>query len=79
MTELDGSTVYLWGLTLVHVCACAPAAMPPDQVEAQVNTKTPTGIESPWQVDTEPVGDGAPNPRPCNSDPDGRLHYLMVC
>jgi hypothetical protein len=81
MAQPDATTVYLWGLTLVHVCCCAPATLTGEEVAAAVNAKEPTGITSGWQVDTspDPAGDGAPNPRPCPDAPGARLHYLMVC
>lgn len=76
--DLEDGRVYLYAHGLVYTSACAPAAMPPEQVEAAVNIESPTGISSCWSLADEPFADGTPNPGPCDQGPD-RRHYLLSC
>jgi hypothetical protein len=75
-----GAMVYVYAHGLVHCSACAPAAMGPEEVAAEVNRLHPTGISSPWQHSTDPeFANGGPNPSPCDQEPDARRHWLMAC
>ncbi len=72
--------VILYAVGLLSCSACAPAALTPEEVTALVNQENPTGVDSPWQVSTEPsFTTGQPNPCPCNRSPSTRMHYLMEC
>ena len=68
--------VYTSGL--VNCCACAPADMPAEDVEAAVNRQNPTGISSRWSVSDEPFSGGEPNPSPCSDGPL-KKHWLLSC
>jgi hypothetical protein len=75
-----GDEVYVYALGLVHCSACAPVTMAADQIATAVNLKHPTGISSRWQVSDDPeFAQGAPNPAPCDQEPEARRHWLMVC
>lgn len=78
-TQLESGRVYIYGLELACASACAPAAMPADEVAAMVNSQSPTGISSPWQVAEDPFANGTPNPAPCDQDAGGRRHWLLEC
>jgi hypothetical protein len=46
----DTSVFFIGSPGLVAVAVCAPAALTAEQIEAEVNAKSPTGISSPWTV-----------------------------
>jgi hypothetical protein len=80
----DDSSVFFTGSPgLVSMAVCAPAGMTREEIVAQVNVKSPTGLVGGWIVTDE--GDlpddidlTAGYPRPC-PDGGGRLHYVMNC
>lgn len=75
------SKVHAYAVGIVSLSACAPAGMPPGQVEAEVNAQDPTGLDGcPWRLagDEKKFADGKPNPGPCEQEP-GRMHYLFHC
>ena len=76
----DSSVFFIGEPGLVALAVCAPAALTREQIAAEVNTKNPTGISSPWAV-TEAADladyDG-PYPVQC-PDEDGRRHYMVHC
>jgi hypothetical protein len=77
----DDSSVYFIGEPgLAAMAVCAPAALTPEQIGAEVNAKSPTGIGSPWTVsDAADLYDyDGPYPVQC-PDEDGRRHYMMHC
>lgn len=72
--------VKIYSLGLVHASACAPAAMERAGVEQAVNAVHPTGIDSDWAVSGDrQFRDGTPNPGPCDTEPEARRHWLLVC
>lgn len=76
----DNSVYFIGGPGLVSVAVCAPLTMTRDQIAAEVNAKSPTGISSPWTVtDVADLYDyDGPYPVKC-ADDDGRRHYMMNC
>jgi hypothetical protein len=79
-TQMEPGRVYVYGTGLIYTSACAPADMPPGDIEIAVNTQHPTGISSRWAMsDDETFSTGEPNPAPCDQDPEGRHHYLLNC
>lgn len=76
-----GSSVFFIGQPgLVAMAVCAPAVLTREQIGAEVNAKSPTGISSPWTVtDAADLYDyDGPYPAQC-PDEDGRRHYMMHC
>lgn len=76
----DSSVFFIGGLGLVTVAVCAPAALTREQIGAEVNAKSPTGISSPWAVaDAADLHDyDGPYPVQCPDEPR-RRHYMMHC
>lgn len=70
--------VEIYSVGLCYASVCAPADMSAEVVAHAVNQQHPTGIGSQWQVADEPFGNGAPNPSPCNDNPE-RQHWLLAC
>jgi hypothetical protein len=68
--------VYATGLLCTSVCT---SLEDDDEVERRVNRLNPTGIPSPWRIDSSPTfSDGTPNPCPC-PDTAGHRHVLLSC
>jgi hypothetical protein len=65
---------------LVSRAVCAPAGMGREEIAAEVNARSPTGISSPWTVTgAEDLTDyNGPYPAQC-PDEAGRRHYLLHC
>jgi hypothetical protein len=79
-TEFGDGRVHVYRAGLVYLSACAPADMPPGEIETAVNTQHPTGIASGWAMsDDKTFSGGEPNPAPCDKDPQGRRHHLLSC
>lgn len=78
-TGLDAASMYVYASGLVHMSVCVPVTMSRDQVAETASEVNPTGITSQWAVSGEPFADGSPNPCPCDTEPDDRRHYLLVC
>lgn len=75
----DEAGVRVYALGVCSASACAPACLSAAGVAHAVNAMEPTGIDTPWEVAGEPFATGEPNPCPCNTDPDGRRHWLLHC
>lgn len=74
-----GDEVIILTSGLVACSVCAPASMPIEEVERQVNLENPTGISSGWTLSEDKTfASGEPNPCTCQNDPK-RLHYLFAC
>jgi len=73
----DTARVQLYKVGLCYASVCAAADVEPEEIEREVNAQYPTGISSRWQVSDEPFASGAPNPSPCNTEPDARRHWLL--
>ena len=76
----DRSVFFIGGPGLCAVAVCVPAALSREQIAAEVNAKSPTGIASPWTVaDAGDLTDyDGPYPVQC-PDETGRRHYMMHC
>ncbi len=75
--DADGVIVYARGLLSCSVCA--PVAMSPEDVQAEVNRLRPSGTEAGWvRPPDETFSGGEPIPCPCNELP-GRQHWLFEC
>ncbi len=76
----DISVFFIGEPGLVAMAVCVPAALTHDQIAAEVNIKSPTGITSPWTVtDAADLTDyDGPYPVQC-PDETGRRHYMVQC
>jgi len=77
--RMPESRIVVYGLGIAHASVCAPKYMTEQEIEADVNASHPTGISSPWKVSEDNFKTGHSNPCPCEYEPEGYLHYLMVC
>lgn len=69
-------TIYAEGLVVCSVCSDGSL----EETLAAVNAMNPTGLDHGWVLSQEPeFRDGAPNPCPCNTEPETRKHYLLEC
>lgn len=71
--------IIVYSKGLVHCSVCAPKDMPREEIVAETNSLNPTGIKHQWYISDKAFATGETNPCPCDSEPDSRLHYLMVC
>lgn len=69
-----------------YCSVCAPNDMSIEEITEQVNILNPTGIESKWKLSEDPTFhkkvdyvEPAPNPCPCDQQPETRKHYLFEC
>ncbi len=70
--------IYSHGIVHCSVCTDAADAELDDLTKA-VNNMNLTGIESPWELSTDPTfHSGHANPCAC-PDHVGHRHFLMVC
>jgi hypothetical protein len=76
----DTSVFFIGEPGLVAMAVCAPAALTRDQIAAEVNAKSPTGISSPWTVtEHADLPDDVPvYPVQCPDEAD-RRHYMVHC
>jgi hypothetical protein len=76
----DNSVFFIGEPGLVAMAVCAPVALTREQVAAEVNAKSPTGISSPWTVtDAADLTDyDGPYPVQCPDESD-RRHYMVHC
>ena len=76
----DSSVFFIGEPGICTMAVCVPATLTRDQIAAEANAKTPTGIGSPWAVaDAVDLSDyDGPYPVQC-PDEDGRRHYMMHC
>jgi hypothetical protein len=60
--------------------ACAPAGMSGEEVAAEVNAVSPTGMRTGWSVSEDKrFRTGEPMPAPCDTEPRARRHWLLSC
>ena len=71
--------IQIYSVGLVYLSVCVPKEMSKERIEELVNAERATGISSDWEVSDETFASGDPNPYPCSTCPDDRLHYLMNC
>ncbi len=77
LPELEkGKRLYGLGQSICGLAVCAPKDMKPEEVEAECNRESPTGIHSRWAV-SKPA-DVQPNPIPCPDD-ETRQHFALEC
>ena len=76
----DTSVFFIGEPGLVSMAVCVPAALTREQIAAEVNAKSPTGISSGWTVsDAADLTDyDGPYPVQC-PDEDGRRHCMVHC
>ena len=78
----DSSVFFIGSPGLVTMAVCAPGAMTHEQIAAEVNAKSPTGIASGWTVtehaDLADADDVPVYPVPCPDEAD-RRHYMVHC
>ena len=70
--------VVIYSEGVVALSVCAEGTLTKEDVAAEVNRISPTGINSKWSVSSESFRSGEPNPRTCENDPT-RKHWLLVC
>ena len=71
--------VIIYADGVAHCSVCAEKNLSRQQIEAEVNALSPTGLSGGWKIDEARFAGGEANPHPCEDAPDERLHYLMVC
>jgi hypothetical protein len=80
----DSSVFFIGSPGLVSMFVCAPAAMSREDIAAEVNAKSPTGIAGGWVVadesdlSNETRESIAEYPAPCADSAD-RHHYMLHC
>lgn len=78
-TYNEDKTVEVYSLGICAASVCAVNTMTSEEVVAEVNRITPTGISSDWELSSDKTfKNGEPHPCVCESD-RGRQHWLMVC
>lgn len=74
------NAIEVYSVGLVHLSACVSKELTCEEIVARVNKTHPTGLDHGWALSGEEnFAGGEPNPCPCNTHPDERLHYLLVC
>lgn len=72
-------SVEIYKVGLLCCSVCAPVEMTPEEVEREVNDKSPSGTTNGWTISTDKAfADGTPIPAPCNMG-GGRQHWLLDC
>ena len=76
---VDRTRAIPYAVGLIFASVCAPADMDVETVERQTNESHPTGLDHGWKLaDADTFMSGAPNPSPCDTDPE-RKHWLLSC
>jgi hypothetical protein len=71
--------VKVYKIGLVHASVCAPRTITPADVAQAVSRLHPTGLDHGWKISAEPFSSSDSNPVACNTEPGGRVHYLLEC
>lgn len=68
---------YSEGICSASVCT----NLSPEEAVAEMNRRRPSGTTHGWVVSEDKTfSDGTtPNPGPCNTEPDTRIHVLLNC
>lgn len=73
------ASVVAYSIGLVFMSVCALASVTEAEVVSIANSKHPTGLDHPWTKSEESFAAGQSNPCPCDTEPETRQHYLLVC
>ena len=64
---------------ICYCSVCVPKDMTIEEIEADVNSQSPTGIGSSWKISKDKnFVTGQTNPCVCEQDKE-RMHYLLSC
>lgn len=73
--EGEGPDFMVYGEGLLYASVCS--SLPQEEVEARMAAR-PCGTSMGWTIsEAEEFADGQSNPRPCDTDPETRKHYLF--
>mgnify|MGYP001605579981 FL=1 len=73
------SKVEIYAVGIASMSVCALDSMTKEEIEAEANRQSPTGISSHWHIAEESTfAGGEPMPRKCYQL-GGRLHRLLHC
>jgi hypothetical protein len=76
MSDRYDFRAYAVGLCSASVCT----SLSNEDATARLNGQEPTGIDSQWQISSDPTfASGQTNPRPCDDWPDTHRHILFNC
>lgn len=77
--QKDKVIIYSQGLVAMSVCV--DKKLRTEEIEELCNLQSPTGIKPKWKIsEAKKFSDGkTPNPCPCDTHPDSRMHYLLNC
>jgi hypothetical protein len=71
--------IIIYTIGIVACSVCAPKGMSIEEVTAELNNESPTGLDHGWRLsDDKTFSGGEPMPCDCNVNSD-RIHYLFVC